>query len=108
MGMQEFEINVLRWAHERGIVIGSDTKSQCLKMVEEVGELVSAVNKHDLDRIEDGIGDVLVTLVLLANMEAMTLSSCATAAWDEIKDRKGEMVNGVFVKEEKKHNKKHL
>jgi hypothetical protein len=26
---------------------------------------------------------------------------CLQAAWDEIKDRKGKTVNGVFVKEEK-------
>ena len=29
----------------------------------------------------------------------LTLESCVQAAWDEIKDRKGRMIDGVFVKE---------
>ena len=102
MNLLEFECNVLTWAGDRGIFEKSDSKSQLLKTVAEVGELADAINQNDFGGIEDGIGDVLVTLVLLAKMNGMTLGGCGSCAWAEIKDRKGQMVNGVFVKEEEK------
>ena len=35
-----------------------------------------------------------ISILLDINFE-----SCVQAAWDEIKDRKGRMIDGVFVKE---------
>ena len=50
--------------------------------------------------LKDGIGDVIVTLVILAEQQGLSLEECLQAAWDEIKDRKGKTVNGTFIKEE--------
>ncbi|EQA5441074.1 MazG-like family protein, partial [Enterococcus faecalis] len=47
----------------------------------------------------DGIGDVVVTLIILAMQNNMDLYECLNQAYSEIKNRQGEMVNGVFVKE---------
>lgn len=93
---------VVDWAEARNIFSptdGSDAKSQMLKCVAEIGELADAINKGDHDDIKDGIGDVLVTLILTSEFSDLTLLECLAAAYDEIKDRKGKMVNGVFVKE---------
>ena len=49
--------------------------------------------------MRDGIGDVVVTLIILAMQNDMDLYECLNQAYNEIKDRKGKNVNGVFVKE---------
>ncbi|MGH2217236.1 MazG-like family protein, partial [Enterococcus faecalis] len=53
-------------------------------------------NENDL---RDGIGDVVVTLIILAMQNNMDLYECLNQAYSEIKNRQGKMVNGVFVKE---------
>lgn len=91
---------VLSWAEDRNIIKGSDPKSQFLKTVSELGELSDAINKNDMHGQIDGIGDVLVTLIIVAEQLGMTLTECLAVAYMEIKDRKGKLVNGTFIKEE--------
>lgn len=91
---------VLSWAEDRNIIKGSDPKSQFLKTVSELGELADAINKNDMHGQIDGIGDVLVTLIIVAEQLGMTLTECLAVAYMEIKDRKGKLVNGTFIKEE--------
>ena len=95
----QFEAMVLNWADERGILAKANTEAQMLKTGSEFGELCDAVAERDLDGVRDGIGDVLVTLILQAHMQGLTVVECLAHAWDQIKDRKGKMVGGVFVKE---------
>ena len=45
------------------------------------------------------IGNIFRKLVLLAECHSLTIESCLEQAWNDIKDRKGMMVDGVFVKE---------
>lgn len=90
--------NVVRWAEERGIFVGSDPTTQFLKFIEETGETAAAILKDNQGEFVDGVGDVLVTLILLCHMRSVTLEECLEEAWNEIKDRKGRMVNGAFVK----------
>jgi NTP pyrophosphatase (non-canonical NTP hydrolase) len=87
------------WAEARNLVKGSDPKSQLLKTMSELGELADGINKNRLDEIKDGIGDVTVTLIIVAKQLGLEFNDCLAAAYDEIKDRKGRMVNGVFIKE---------
>lgn len=101
MGTADINImieNVQAWAHDRNLIFGSYPKSQLLKTMSEVGELADAINKNHTEGVKDGIGDVLVTLIILAEMKGLTLSDCLAHAYDEIKDRKGVMFNGVFIK----------
>lgn len=91
--------SVLNWAYERNIIKGSSPKDQTLKMVSEVGELADAINKGDKIKIKDGIGDILVCLINLAEQEDTSVKACLAIAYDEIKDRKGIMHNCVFIKE---------
>lgn len=95
--MNKLEQQVIVWAEERGIFLKSDPKSQMMKTVSEVGELADDINKGRDCRLE--LGDVLVTLVLQAKMQNTTLAECLDLAYNKISQRKGEMVNGVFVRE---------
>jgi NTP pyrophosphatase (non-canonical NTP hydrolase) len=94
------EIQLIRdWAHARNLIEGSDPKSQLLKTMSELGELADAINKNRTAEIIDGIGDVTVTLIIIAAQLKLDFAGCVAAAYDEIKDRNGRMVNGVFIKE---------
>ena len=67
--------------------------------MEEVGETASAVLKGDHAKVIDGIGDSFVTLIVLSKQLGLEPLYCLEVAWNEIKDRKGKMVDGTFVKE---------
>lgn len=97
MTLETLEQLVISWATDRGIFAASDPKTQMLKTMEEIGELSKHVARG-LD-VRDDIGDVMVTLILQARMQNTTLSECLQIAYDEISDRKGQMINGTFVKE---------
>ena len=43
-----------------------------------------------MDALKDGIGDTVVTLIILAQQHDMTLQECLQYAYDEIKGRKGD------------------
>ena len=66
--------------------------------MEEAGELAQAILKEDSAEIEDAIGDIVVVLTNLAHLQAMKIEDCIESAYDEIKNRKGKMQNGTFVK----------
>lgn len=65
-----------------------------------MGELADAIIKRDRPAIVDGIGDVLVCLIVVGALEDIDLTRCLESAYNEIKDRKGYLnKNGVFVKD---------
>ena len=90
---------IKKWAIDRNVVSG-DVKSQMVKLLEEAGELAEGINKNKKDLIVDSIGDVYVVLVILCMQLGLDINDCIKVAYDEIKDRKGKVVNGLFVKEE--------
>lgn len=96
----ELQANILEWAKERGILESSTPEAQFTKTREEVEELEQGLENNDLEEIRDAIGDVIVTLILLAELAGMDVVDCLDGAYNEIKNRKGKMVDGVFVKEE--------
>lgn len=98
--MENLEKKVIQWAKDRGIDHPSNAKNQLLKSFEEMGELSRGILKDDRELIIDSIGDVLVTLIILAQTQNLTLKECLDYAWDEIKDRKGKTVNGTFIKDD--------
>jgi len=76
-----------------------DTKTQALKLVEEVGETCRAILKEDYEEITDGIGDCVVVLTNLAELHGVSIEECIEKAYNEIKNRKGKMANGTYVKQ---------
>ena len=90
---------VVRWAAARNLIHGSDQRAQTIKLGEEYGELCAAVARGKTDEAVDAIGDMTVVLTILAAQLGTSIEVCQDAAWEQIKDRKGRMVHGVFVKE---------
>ena len=89
---------ILKWAGDKGILDKATSASQYEKHVEEVGELGRALIEGNRELLVDAIGDVGVTLIILAMLNGLDFDNCLQMAYNEIADRKGEMVNGVFVK----------
>lgn len=159
---------VKQWAVDRNLIEGSTPEAQCVKLIEEYGELARGIVKKDAALIKDSIGDTLVVCIIMAaqlgsdsfsidklvfertaldvpdvsekivvrgatelgaisyfinvtnrdidrcigNIYALcdtlaeiaylykwSLADCLEAAYNEIKDRKGRMVDGIFIKE---------
>ena len=88
------------WADERGIYRNGDTKTQYIKLLEESGELARAILKNDKPEFIDAIGDMVVVLTNLAALEGLKIEDCVTSAYEVIASRKGNMINGTFVKED--------
>ena len=97
--MDELIWLIEKWSIDKGLDKASPDK-QMLKTIEEVGEVAGALAKSDLDNAKEEIGDVVVTLIILSQQLDMDLYECLETAYIKIKDRKGEMKNGVFVKSE--------
>jgi NTP pyrophosphatase (non-canonical NTP hydrolase) len=87
------------WAEDRNLIEGSDLKSQFVKLIEEAGELANAIAKKNDIEFADAIGDMVVVLTIMAAQNGMQIEDCIDNAWQEIKDRKGKMVDGIFHKE---------
>jgi len=96
--VSHFEL-IRNWADERGLYKGGDTKTQALKLVEEVGEICRAILKGNDSEVEDGIGDAVVVLTNLAELQGTSIEHCISVAYNEIKDRTGKMDNGTFKKD---------
>jgi NTP pyrophosphatase (non-canonical NTP hydrolase) len=102
MTFEELQEKVVQWAKDRQIIPNSNPTAQLMKTMSELGELADATLKSDREGIIDGIGDVLVTLILHAKLHnaQLDLTYCLEAAYNTIKDRKGTLTpEGVFVKE---------
>ena len=99
----ELSLYVIKWAEERGIFNDGDPLAQLDKTQEELNETIEAVKNdfHGNDHIEiaDGIGDMLVTIIIAAKMMDLDPTTCLEQAYNEIKDRTGKMVDGKFVKD---------
>lgn len=90
--------SVISWANDRNLIQGSTPQAQLGKLMEEMGELASSIGKKRNPK--DDIGDCMVVLTVIAAQSGLTLSECYAHSYEEIKDRKGRIVDGVFVKEE--------
>jgi len=95
---EELKNLVVSWGELKGILKASDPKTQALKFFSEAGELADAIAVKDKFETIDALGDVLVTLILLAELEGLDLVDCLNEAYSVIADRNGTMVNGIFVK----------
>jgi len=93
--------NITQWADDKGILVPDNAPKQSMKIMEELGETMGAILKgKKTDEVIDGIGDILVTVIILSKQLGLDPTECLESAWNEIKDRKGKTVNGTFIKEE--------
>lgn len=99
--LEELADMVFCWGLSRNITAdgGATSLSQIKKLKEEVQEIEDALLAGDEKAAKDGVGDSLVVLLQICRLAGFDIGDCLEMAWEEIKDRKGKMVNGVFVKE---------
>ena len=147
--LTELQPLIIQWAKDKNLLFPENAPKQRLKLIEECGELASAILKNDIKLQKDAIGDIFVVLVILAEQIGyqliisefshsennknyqklfeiidcsfdyefanisnsidwlydlsidlnLDLTECANLAWNEIKNRKGETINGTFIKE---------
>lgn len=67
---------VIQWAVDRQIVANSTVLAQLVKTQEELDELKTAVKFGDLDEAIDGVGDVMVTLIIASHMAGLDYDLC--------------------------------
>ena len=91
---------IRQWAKDRGIYEKGDVKTQLIKLYEETGELSRSTLKNDQEGVIDAIGDSIVVLTNLAELNGVSIETCMQSAYDEISGRTGRMLNGTFVKDE--------
>lgn len=95
--MKELVDKIAQWHHDRNLIAGSTDKDQYMKLIQEAGELSDNICKGK--DLKDDIGDMLVVLINIAERNQHTIEECLEVAYNDIKDRKGKMIDGVFVKE---------
>ena len=95
--IQQLVHMVEQWHLARNLIDGATDKDQVLKLIQEVGELSDNVCKGQ--DIRDDIGDIMVVLINIMKRNDLSLEECLDVAYNDIKDRKGKMVDGIFVKE---------
>lgn len=87
-----------QWGRDRNIIGDGTSPQQLSKLLEELGEMSGGIARKDPAKIKDGIGDVVVVLAMIAGIEGTTITECIDAAYEEIKDRQGVLLDGVFIK----------
>ena len=98
--MSLFFGSIRAWAVARNLIHGSTPQAQTVKLLEEAGELAHALARGNRTAACDALGDTIVVLTILAAQLDLDIEDCIAEAWNQIKDRKGTMVGGIFVKEE--------
>lgn len=96
---EELQANVEDWADAKGLLKKENAPNQFLKVIEEVGELAAAVAREDSDETIDAIGDTFVTLIILSAQLGYDPVVCLGIAYNEIRNRTGRTVDGVFIKD---------
>lgn len=103
---------VIEWGEDKDIIGQYNILPQLSKVIEETEELEEEIigiadpnnSQEEIDEITERakmeLGDVLVTLILLAEDIGSSAQECLSMSYEKIKDRKGKTINGTFVKEE--------
>ena len=95
--MEELTKLIIQWHHDRNLINGSSNKDQVLKLIQELGELSDSVCKGN--DVKDDLGDMMVVMINIMEREGVSMEECLLTAYNDIKDRKGKMIDGIFVKE---------
>ena len=93
----DYEKMIGQWHQDRNLIKGSSDKDQFLKLMQEAGELSDSLCKGK--DIRDDIGDLMVVLINIMVRNNLPMKECLAVAYEDIKDRKGRMIDGIFVKD---------
>lgn len=97
--LDELASKVWDWFEEHDL---HDPVMQMVKVQEEVGELAHEITRgrHHSPEVIDAIGDTLVTIIGMCHHLNIDPATALSVAYNEIKDRKGKVIDGSFVKEQ--------
>ena len=98
LDLTQLTARIQGWAIDRNLHTADHVK-QALKLGEEFGELCQGIVKGNEEQIKDSLGDMMVVMVILSMQLGLEIEDCVYHAYDEIKDRRGKLVDGVFIKE---------
>lgn len=96
---ENIQPQVVKWFYDKGLINKDNSTKQLCKVIEEIGELSGAILKENKEEELDSFGDVLITLIGLAEMRKVNLLECLEMAFNVIKDRKGVVKDGTFIRE---------
>lgn len=110
MEYEQLEKKVIQWGADKGILEKSNPIRQLQKTQEELDETMQAlvqladaktdkVKQQALDEAIDGIGDMIVTIILLSKLVGVETVPCLESAYNVIAARTGKMENGFFVRD---------
>lgn len=96
--LEDLIYRVGKWAEDRNITAegGATSYTQIPKLIEEVYEFRDAETEEEA-KLE--FGDILVVCIQIARLRGLDMVECLDLAYQKIKDRKGRLENGVFIKE---------
>lgn len=99
MTLDELHEKTIQWGVDRKFYGkgGTTVKDQYVKLIEECGEMAGNIARGR--DVKDDIGDFMVVLTAIAKLSGTNLMECWEVAYNDIKDRKGEMHEGMFIKE---------
>ena len=97
MNDSNYEQLIGQWHKDRNLIDGSTDKDQYMKLIQEAGELSDSLCKGK--DIRDDIGDIMVVLINIMVRNNLTIEECLSVAYADIKDRRGKMIDGIFIKE---------
>ncbi len=111
--LDSLEIEIQDWAERVGLLEHGTVRAQLGKLKEEVEELEVEIEKYGMSEVEQGfdstpveleMGDVFVSLVILAELRGLSLENCVKKTLRKIQKREktGQMKNGAFVKQSRK------
>lgn len=90
---------VLIWAKEKDILKPDNHLKQLGKIMSETGEFADEVIKENKQGQINELGDVFVTLIIIAEQLNLNTVKCLETAYNKIKDRTGHNKNGTFIKD---------
>lgn len=97
--MNRLIIAVQLWAEEKGLHLANPI-AQLAKIMEELGEVAQAYTRNQKEQLKMELGDLLITIIIFAQQNGIELEEALKVAYEKINGRKGEMVDGLFIKEE--------
>ncbi|MDU5442372.1 MAG: MazG-like family protein [Finegoldia magna] len=110
MNFEELKKNVEEWADDKNLLHEENADKQFMKFIEEVFEFKSEMDVYfdgaetlkslNKEYMEDEMGDIFVTLIILCNQLGIDPVECLEMAYEKISKRHGKTVNGLFIKEE--------
>ncbi len=99
MNNNELQKKVLEWGDNKGLLKPENALKQFAKFISEAGELGDAIIKGQTEEQIDALGDVQVTIILLAAQLGWNYDECLETAYNVIAKRTGKTVNGTFIKD---------